>query len=77
MSQLNNVRQTQQGKVSEAERIYNDEAVGLYFKETQKLLRERDQKIEEAIAKIHAEYNEKIKKIEANHGMMLVLTKEN
>lgn len=76
MNDLHNVRSHQQGKTSEAEKIYSDETVREYFKNIQSLMVERDLKIQEKVKEIQVEYAELIKKEEAKHGFLLVMTKD-
>lgn len=76
MDNLKNVRDHQQGKTSEAEKIYSDETIGEYFKNIQLLRVERDLKIQEKIQEITEEYDSKIKEYESKHGLLLVMTKD-
>lgn len=76
MEELANVRANQQGKTSEAEKIYGDETFRSYFLKIQELKRERDIAIAKAIQDTKDLFAEKIRKVEAEHGFLLVLTKD-
>lgn len=75
MSDLDKARKLHQSSVSEAEKIYNDDFFNEQFRKIEQFRIERDKKIQEAILKAHAEFNEKTKEIEAQTGFVMILTR--